>query len=201
MKEWFEMHLPTRALRAWIGAVACVAVAGVTVVGVAGAETEPKVSGKIEWGLWVDADGCQHWWADGGEEGYMVARVNPSTGKPICAAKSTCLVADADTVFATGSADLSTEGRESLTEFFKQQGESDTRASFAISGHTDSRGSAAANQALSERRATTVADLARSLGARVERQTGYGESQPVASNATAAGMQKNRRVEVVCYKW
>ncbi len=87
------MHLPARALRAWIGAVACVAVAvAVAGVGVAGAETEPKVSGKIEWGLWVDADGCQHWWADGGEEGYMVARVNLSTGKPICAAKSTCLL-------------------------------------------------------------------------------------------------------------
>jgi outer membrane protein OmpA-like peptidoglycan-associated protein len=143
MKEWYVMNLPARALRAWIGAVAVMAVAGA-----AGAEADPRVSGMIEWGLWVDADGCQHWWADGGEEGYMVARVNPATGKPVCAAKSTCLVADADTFFATGSADLSDEARESLAEFFGQQGESETRPSFAIAGHTDSRGSAASNQGL-----------------------------------------------------
>lgn len=191
------MHLPASALGAWIGAVAL----GLAVTGAAWAETNPRVSGVIEWGLWVDADGCQHWWADGGEEGYMVARLNPATGKPICAAKSTCLVADADAVFATGSADLSDDGRASLTEFFKQRDGSEMRASFAIAGHTDSRGSAAANQELSERRAAAVADLARSVGARVERETGYGETKPVASNATAAGMQQNRRVEVVCYQW
>ena len=26
----------------------------------------PKVSGQIQWGVWVDDDGCMHWWADGG---------------------------------------------------------------------------------------------------------------------------------------
>ena len=54
---------------------------------------------------------------------------------------------------------------------------------------------------LSKRRAASVANVARSVGASVEREIGYGERQPVASNATAAGMQQNRRVEVVCYRW
>ena len=68
-----------------------------------------------------------------------------------------------------------------------------------VSGHTDSVGSDAANQALSERRAQQVratlveAGLAR---ARVEAQ-GLGEGEPVADNANAAGRAKNRRVEIV----
>jgi len=43
--------------------------------------------------------------------------------------------------------------------------------------------------------------VARSVGAVVEREIGYGERQPIATNSTAAGMQQNRRVEVVCYRW
>ena len=72
--------------------------------------------------------------------------------------------------------------------------------SFSVAGHTDSRGSDAYNQGLSEARAAAVADVARSVGAVVDNVTGYGESQPAASNATAKGMAKNRRVEVLCKK-
>ena len=54
---------------------------------------------------------------------------------------------------------------------------------------------------LPQRRAKSVADVARAMGAMVEREIGFGERNPIASNATAAGMQKNRRVEVVCYRW
>jgi len=155
------------------------------------------VTGTIEWGVWIDADGCMHWWADGGTEGYMVPRRNPATGKPVCLKKASCLTESTDTLFASASAALTAGGRDRLEKFFRQ---SET-FSYAVSGHTDSRGSDAYNQELSEARARTVANVARSVGAVVESEAGYGESRPAASNASAAGMAKNRRVEVVCSRW
>ncbi len=159
-------------------------------------EGGPAVSGKIEWGVWIDRDGCQHWWADGGTEGYMVPRRDPKTGKPVCLQQTSCLTENTDTFFATASATLTASGRSKMEQFFRQAG----AFSYSIMGHTDSRGSDTYNQGLSEARAAAVADVARSVGAVVEGVTGYGESQPAATNATAKGMAKNRRVEVMCKK-
>lgn len=68
----------------------------------------------------------------------------------------------------------------------------------AIEGHTDARGSDAYNQDLSERRAAAVREAFDRLGVTRARfqVDGLGETQPVASNATAAGQRQNRRVEV-----
>jgi outer membrane protein OmpA-like peptidoglycan-associated protein len=67
-----------------------------------------------------------------------------------------------------------------------------------FAGHTDSVGSEASNQALSERRANTVAQYLISKGLKNERVIviGAGESRPVASNATPEGRALNRRVEL-----
>ena len=67
-----------------------------------------------------------------------------------------------------------------------------------IVGHTDSDGDAGYNQSLSERRAGAVRDVIASNGVPMSRLSAYGrgESQPVASNLTAAGKQQNRRVEI-----
>ncbi len=68
----------------------------------------------------------------------------------------------------------------------------------AIDGYTDSRGSDAHNQALSERRAASVRAAFDAMGvvrARFVVQ-GHGETSPVATNATPEGMRQNRRVEV-----
>lgn len=67
-----------------------------------------------------------------------------------------------------------------------------------VLGHTDSTGSDAYNQALSERRASSVADYLSSRGVQSARLAtrGYGESQPKASNLDAAGRSANRRVEI-----
>ena len=69
----------------------------------------------------------------------------------------------------------------------------------AIAGHTDSVGRPEANQLLSENRATAVKEwLTSQGGVPAERIStrGYGQSQPTATNDTAEGRQKNRRVEI-----
>jgi OOP family OmpA-OmpF porin len=68
-----------------------------------------------------------------------------------------------------------------------------------VAGHTDSVGSDAYNQGLSERRANAVKDYLTSKGITATRLTarGYGESRPVASNDTDAGRAENRRVELI----
>jgi len=65
-----------------------------------------------------------------------------------------------------------------------------------VAAHTDSRGKDAYNLALSERRAKSVMDYLTAHGIAASRLTshGYGETQAVADNGTAAGRAKNRRV-------
>jgi len=68
-----------------------------------------------------------------------------------------------------------------------------------VEGHTDSVGSDEYNQQLSEKRAAAVRDYLTQQGLPTNsvRARGFGETQPVASNDTAAGRQQNRRVEMV----
>jgi outer membrane protein OmpA-like peptidoglycan-associated protein len=76
--------------------------------------------------------------------------------------------------------------------------EGDPAMSIDIEGHTDWIGSDAYNDGLSQRRAEAVVDWLAARGIARERisAAGRGESEPVATNATAAGRQLNRRVEV-----
>jgi outer membrane protein OmpA-like peptidoglycan-associated protein len=68
-----------------------------------------------------------------------------------------------------------------------------------VEGHTDNVGSDDYNQRLSERRATAVRDylVEQGIASNTIGTAGFGESQPVATNGTAAGRQQNRRVELV----
>jgi outer membrane protein OmpA-like peptidoglycan-associated protein len=68
----------------------------------------------------------------------------------------------------------------------------------AIDGHTDNVGSDDYNQKLSDSRAASVMNYIVSKGVDASRITaaGHGESMPIADNKTAAGRQKNRRVEM-----
>jgi outer membrane protein OmpA-like peptidoglycan-associated protein len=79
--------------------------------------------------------------------------------------------------------------------------ESDIK-SIEISGHTDSEGSDAYNQKLSEGRAKSVVDYLISKGVSPERiiAAGYGESRPIESNLSEAGRAQNRRVEFTLIK-
>jgi OOP family OmpA-OmpF porin len=73
--------------------------------------------------------------------------------------------------------------------------------SLKLGGHTDNVGSDAANMKLSKDRAESVKSYLVAQGANPSRieAVGYGESQPIATNGTAAGRQKNRRVEFTLY--
>ena len=73
--------------------------------------------------------------------------------------------------------------------------------SLKLAGHTDNVGSDDANMKLSKDRAEAVKDYLVSKGANPSRieATGYGETQPIASNKTAEGRAKNRRVEFTLY--
>ncbi len=143
--------------------------------------------------IWVDPDGCEHWVMDDGAEGYMTPNVNRQ-GIPVCRRGTLCGVMNTDPFYATDSYRISAAGQKRLREFFSQA----TATSFIITGHTDSRASDAYNMRLSLNRANSVARVAKSTGARIADVRGYGERQPVASNGTAAGMAKNRRVEIIC---
>jgi outer membrane protein OmpA-like peptidoglycan-associated protein len=85
-----------------------------------------------------------------------------------------------------------------LVEVLKAYGTRPVR----IEGHTDSISSDAYNQRLSEQRAAAVSSWLEAHGIATDRLStmGYGESQPAATNDTAAGRQLNRRVEVVIEK-
>ncbi len=69
---------------------------------------------------------------------------------------------------------------------------------YEVAGHTDSIGTDAYNQGLSERRAKSVHEFLTGHGVDSSRLTlrGYGESNPIASNATREGRAQNRRVEI-----
>jgi len=146
-------------------------------------------------GIWIDPDGCEHWVMDDGVEGYMSPHLRRD-GTPVCHQISRCAVVPTDTMFATGSARISSAGAAGLQSFFA----SHPANGFVIEGHTDSRASERSNLALSERRADAVARIARQVGARVYAIRGFGESRPLADNTTAGGMAKNRRVEILCMR-
>lgn len=68
-----------------------------------------------------------------------------------------------------------------------------------VNGYTDSTGTAATNNALSLMRANSISNYLRAQGVDGNRilANGFGSSNPIASNATAAGREQNRRVEIV----
>ena len=100
-------------------------------------------------------------------------------------------------LFATNSSTLNAPSRTSLDKFATSlQNNPDTDVK--IYGHTDSTGSDAINNPLSQKRAESVYNYLLSKGVsgnRLESQ-GFGSAQPVADNSTVAGRSQNRRVEV-----
>ncbi len=103
-----------------------------------------------------------------------------------------------DVAFAAGQSRLRAEASDSLARVAEFVGEDPTKQ-IRIEGHTDSTGGANANQVLSQKRAEAVRDALEALGVDASRMTavGVGAERPVASNASAEGRAKNRRVDVI----
>jgi len=103
-----------------------------------------------------------------------------------------------DVLFDTGSATLKPGARERLARVAGVLA-SHPDLKIEIEGHTDSVGGEDYNQRLSERRAEAVREylVQQRIPPTAVAAVGYGESRPVASNATPAGRQQNRRVELV----
>jgi outer membrane protein OmpA-like peptidoglycan-associated protein len=99
--------------------------------------------------------------------------------------------------FALNSADLNGQFYNALDGVSMVLKEYD-KTVVEVAGHTDSSGSDQYNQALSERRAQSVAGYLSSHGVKTQRliTIGAGEGHPVASNDTEAGRAANRRVEL-----
>ena len=107
------------------------------------------------------------------------------------------LIMPGNITFVTAGHDLNTGFHEVLDSVILVLQEFNQTV-IVSAGHTDSRGSDAYNQALSERRANSVAQYLMSKGvveARIE-SVGFGEKAPIADNGSAEGRSQNRRVEL-----
>lgn len=104
-------------------------------------------------------------------------------------------------LFDFDKADIRADAERTLAEVVEVIGAYAGRP-VRIEGHTDSMASDSYNQALSERRAKSVASWLAGRGVPAARLStaGLGETRPVGDNATAAGRQRNRRVEIVIGK-
>jgi OOP family OmpA-OmpF porin len=116
------------------------------------------------------------------------AQVEP-VGTPVVSINSTAAKFEFD------KSSLTAEHRSILIDV---AGKLTGKEDLLIVGHTDSKGSNAYNQKLSERRAQSVADFLRTFGVKNDMSIlGMGETRPVADNATDAGRELNRRVEIL----
>ncbi len=186
------MKFNARSAAGFMGALFAAIVVTLTPVA-AFAQSQSKGERYIP-SIWVDPDGCEHWVMDDGAEGYMTPHVNRE-GHPICRRGKVCGIMPTDQFFATDQYAISRAGQQRLKEFFAK---ASAPSGFIITGHTDNRASDEYNMRLSERRAASVARVAKAVGVRINDVRGYGERQPRASNDTAKGKAQNRRVEIIC---
>lgn len=109
----------------------------------------------------------------------------------------------AEVYFDSGKAEIRTEGESILQKISSALKEVGGGRKISVEGHTDNEqikvSGWKSNQELSEARAVSVAGFLKKQGvtSSLLSTKGYGETRPIASNATPEGRQKNRRVEIV----
>lgn len=124
--------------------------------------------------------------------------VLPECGPMAPQKKHSELKLSGDTNFDFNKDTLKPAGKAELDKLVADMKQAKQIDAVTVVGHTDSVGSDAYNQRLSERRAATVKNYLVSKGvpAGIISASGRGESQPIADNKTAAGRAQNRRVEI-----
>ena len=121
----------------------------------------------------------------------------PVAQAPVAEPTASKVVVNADTFFDFDKSTLKPEGRQILDQV-ASQAQSINLETIIATGHTDSIGTEAYNQKLSERRANSVKEYLIGKGIDPNRiyTEGKGELSPVATNKTREGRAQNRRVEI-----
>jgi OOP family OmpA-OmpF porin len=153
----------------------------------------------------VSVDKLKHFHKEDGsgyckDEPKKVAKPAPKP-KPAPAPKPVVhetITLGAHALFDHDKSNLRPEGKSELDALAAKLRAFSSVQSINVVGHTDSDGTEAYNQGLSERRAASVKDylVQQGVSSSVISTSGQGESSPTASNATKEGRQQNRRVEI-----
>ena len=176
----------------------CALVGGVGGAGLGSIES----SAWAGWGALIGGVlGASYCWVHG--EGEKVVEAPPPAPAPEPAPaplpkEETIVVRDLH--FAFDSSKIDNRDKDKLDTIATRLKEEASTTTLDISGHTDSVGTDAYNQKLSERRAHAVADYLVDAGvsaSSIKSVEGYGESKPVADNKTKEGRAENRRVEIL----
>jgi outer membrane protein OmpA-like peptidoglycan-associated protein len=171
----------------------CAVVGGVGGAALGAIESSAWAGGGAALGAGMAAAYC---WVHGAEEQVAVA-VEEVVEQEVVVEQAEPVRVELDVKFDFDKAQVRQESYgeiKNLADLLNQYPQTST----VVEGHTDSVGSDAYNQNLSERRASAVRDvLVNEYGVPSDRVSavGYGESRPVADNATAEGRAVNRRVE------
>ena len=157
---------------------------------------------------WRNGDGTLCWrdanWtpatASKGCDGALVAKPAAAAkpaAKPAPAVTQSKITLQADTLYDFDKATLKPEGKATLDKIARDLSKIKLEVIIAV-GNTDSVGTDAYNMALGQRRAQSVKAYLTSKGVDGSRiyTESKGESNPVASNATAEGRAKNRRTDI-----
>ena len=112
--------------------------------------------------------------------------------------RGTVITLPGQVLFMTGKASLRPPSRQKLNQVAEAL-KGDPSHSVIVEGHTDSTGTDAKNERLSQQRAEAVKDYLVSRGVKADRVTakGFGKAKPIATNATPEGRAENRRVEII----